>query len=273
MQHVTAALAAPRVLRHARRALLLVGAAFAWWLLFSGGSAQAADASSVDSLPAPVVHAQPDPLGRTTQTVTRTTATATTAATTTLRTAPHRLTDTVTRATSTAPEPVRSTIRTVTTALEPSLTKTTTAVADTLDHTVRTVQTAVQPTLDVATPQAAPTATAMAETPAQLGIRALRPVHPAASADRHQAPSYAVADTASTDHSAGPSGVPGSDRPGVPAGPSAPVLPGTGSAPAGPLAALGGLLLLPTRALRRRRLLGRAVLRPDPVYPPGCSPD
>lgn len=273
MQHVTAALAAPHVLRHARRALLLLGAAFAWWLLFSGGSAHAAGASSGDSVPTPGANAQPGSLGRTIQDVlTRTTGTATT----TLGTAPRQLTGTVTRATSTAPEPVRSTVRTVTTGLEPTLTATTTAVADTLDHTVRTVQTAVQPTVDAVTPQAtptsAPTATPVAAAPAQQGVRASRHADPNASADRLQAPSHVVVDTA-TSRTVNRSAAPSDDAPGLPVAPSAPAMPGTGSAPAGPLAALGGLLLLPTSALRRRRPLDRALLGPDPVYPPGCSPD
>jgi hypothetical protein len=268
MQHVTAALAAPQVLRHARRALLLLGTAFAWWLLFSGGPAHA-DGTSSDQALTPVLQQAPTgSLGATTQQlVSRTTTTAST----TIRTAPRRVTDTVTTVTRTAPEPVRTTVRTVTTALEPTLTATTTAVANSLDQTVQTV---VRPALDVVVPEAATTPAPVAAAPALRHVQAARHLHAThPAADRQDAASYDGRPGVVLDDAVDGAGTPTPDAPGVPSSPSTPVLPGTGSAPAGPLAALGGLLLLPPVARRRRRNCDSALLRPDPAYLPGCSPD
>lgn len=261
MQQLTAALAAPRLLRHARRALLLIGAAFAWWLLFSGGPAQADDGGAAHAVPDPVA-----PVTRTTKAVTDT-----------LRSAPHRVTDALTATTHRAPKPVRDTVDPVTAALEPSLTETTTTVADAVDGSVAHASDSVRPALQILTAAVAPAPSAPAAQPLGATVSAVRDHRPAASAspptDARRGALAGFADAPAGDRVA-PSEGPGDEAPTTPAVPAAPAVPGGGTtAPAGPLAALGGLLILPP-AVRRRRLLGDRTTRPrDPAYSPGCSPD
>jgi hypothetical protein len=190
----------------------------------------------------------------------------TAAASSTLRTAPRHVTRTLTETTRTAPEPVRTVVDSLTAALEPTLTATTATLADSVDQTVR-------PALDVVAPQAA-AATVVAPPVQRPQVARHHRVHPPAapSVTGSALFSHAVAE-AGADRAGSPDG----DAPGIPVGPavpSAPALPGgPGSAPAGPMAALGGLLLAPLSLRRLRRGDEGAVRLLDPVYPPGCSPD
>jgi hypothetical protein len=261
MEHLTAALAAPRLLRHARRGLLLLGAAFVWWLLFSGGPAQADGGSAHHALDpgAPVTHT-------------------TRAADDLVRTVPHRVTERLTTATRTAPEPVRELLGTATAALEPSLTRTTSTVADTLDGTVDRAVETVRPTLATVTGAASPVAASRPAAPAPVTAR---------TAHRQQVPDavtaapsggstttfLAVVD-AQPDSRGEPVETPADRTPSAPASPAAPAVPGGSTgAPGSPWAALAGFLIVPPATRRLRRAGGRSARRPDPAYTPGCSPD
>jgi hypothetical protein len=270
MQH-TAALAAPVLMRHARRTLLLLGAGLVWWLLLSGGAAHADDTGSTGHQAA-----APD-LGQVlAQTPGELVDQTTAAASSALRTAPRQVTRALTEATRTAPEPVRTAVDSLSTALEPTLTATTTAVADTVDQTVRTVRTA-PPALDAVAPP-----TSQTPAPAAIAPPVQRPqvarhhrVHATAASSVTVGPgaTHAGAGDAPADRAGSPAG----DAPGIPVGPavpSAPAVPGgPDNAPTGPMAALGGLLVAPMRLRRLRRDGDGAVRLLDPVYPPGCSPD
>jgi hypothetical protein len=261
MQQRTAALAAPTLLRHARRALLLLGAAFVWWLLFSGGPAQAAD-----SVPQP----GPDPVGVADQ--------AAHSATEAARTAPHRVVHRAAHTDRTAPKPVREAVDATTASLEPRLTEATTEAADTVDRAVdRSTQTvrptlqdvtdAVAPVLDAAgAPQSRPTSsTASTHRSAEATQPSSAPVVPAAVADS----SYgATPDRIESVES------PRGGLPTAPAAPATPIAPASStSAGSVPAAALGGLLIFPPAVRRLRRSTGRRAPRLDPAYDPGCSPD
>ena len=255
-----AALPARTVLRHARRALLLLGAAFVWWLLFSGGPAQA---DSGSSSAAPVV-TSPDALLEH----------ATTVSTDAVRAAPRQLTEGLDRAVRPAPEPVRTTVQTLTTTLEPTLSGSSAALADTVDQTVRQTVETVTPTLHAVT--------AAAETPvapvrvaatavAAKNQAAHHPRQPRiAPSQRSDGPAPVALDRSAVRATQQPL-----DAPGTPAVPDAPAAPGAanGGAPTGPAAFLGGLLVVPP-ALRRRSLRPAGSGRPlDAAYPPGSSPD
>ena len=260
MEQLTAALAAPRLLRHARRALLLIGAAFAWWLVFSGGPAQADDGGPAHQAVDPV-----DPITHVTK-----------AATDTLRGAPKRVTDAATATTRRAPKTVRDLVGTTTAVLEPRLTRTTTNVADAVDASVARTADSVPPALEAVPAPAVPAPHAAAiSQPRKASAPTTRHHRPAATA-----PAVVLPDAALTF-----SGVPAGDRvtdseapghglPGIPAAPAVPSAPsGSTGAPGGPLAALGGLLIVPPAVRRRRLLGGRPSRRLDPAYTPGCSPD
>jgi hypothetical protein len=260
MQQRTAAWTAPTLLRHARRALLLFGAAFVWWLLFSGGPAQAADTA-----PQPIQ----DPVG----VVDQAAHTATEAA----RTAPHRVVQRGTQASRTAPKTARETVDAVTASIEPRLTTATTEVADTLDRAVdRSTQT-VRPTLEDVTDAVVP---ALGEsTPQSRPASSTTSTH--RSADVTNPPSAPVAADAVTGTFDGatadriePVESPRGGLPSAPGAPATPIAPAGGtSAGSGPVAALGGLLVFPPAVRRLRRSTGRRAPRLDPAYDPGCSPD
>jgi hypothetical protein len=275
MQQPLAGPAAPRLFRHARRALLLLGAAFVWWLLLTGGPAQAdeavdAPASSAD-VAAQVDQAQAAATSQ--EAVEHVTATTTAA----VRDVPRQVSQTVAAATRAAPEPVRVAADNLTATLEPALTKTTGAVADTVDHTVTTV---VRPVIDTVL-QTAQTSTAQAPAPTvgrapvtapRAGI--FRPHH--RTAPTGVAQQHAVTDAAAPgDHALGaaPSHAPGMPVAPVPGAPAGVVSSGASSPSSGPLAALAGFVLVAPAVLPRRRSQGRADRGPDPAYSPGCSPD
>jgi hypothetical protein len=262
MQQLTAALAAPRLLRHARRALLLIGAAFVWWLLFSGGAAQADDAGTAPP--------KLDPVAPVTQT--------THAATDTVRTAPRRVSRAVKATTRTAPEPVVDVIDSLTATLESPLSRTTGSVADRIDGTVARTAETVRPTLaDVtdavttklpATPVAQPRQTVPAPA-AHHGQKA-----PSVGASTPSPASAAALVDGQAESLFGPADAPAGGTPGTPSAPVTPAVPGgSTSAPSGPLAALGSLLIVPPAVRRHRLLRGRSARRLDPAYTPGCSPD
>ena len=254
-----AALHAPMVLRHARRALLLLGAAFVWWLVFSGGPAQADTGS-----PEGPVATSPDAVLEH----------ATTVATDVVRAAPRQLTDGVDRTVRPAPEPVRTAVRTVTAALEPTLSGTTTALADTVDRTVRqtveTVTPAVHAVTAAAETPAAPVPAAVAPGAAKDRAAPQPRRSPVATSARPDSPAPVVLDRSGDRAAQQPL-----DAPGTPALPDAPAVPVAASdgAPTGAAAFLGALLLVPP-ALRRRALRpAGSGRRLDAAYPPGSSPD
>jgi hypothetical protein len=242
--------------------LLLLGAAFVWWLLFSGGPAQAADGGSA--------HEAFDPVAPVTQT-TRTVADS-------LRTTPRRLTDTVGTTTRTAPKPVRDILDTATAVLEPTLSRTTGTVADTVDTTVSRTVEAVRPALQAVPHPAAPKPSTTPSTPVlrtTASEDSRRHVAATGTAPTTQptapgATFVAVPSDARIGHSDGPA----DPTPSAPAAPAAPVVPGGSTGSAGtPWAALAGLLIVPPATRRRRRTGGRSERRRDPAYTPGCSPD
>jgi hypothetical protein len=273
MQQHADAPAASAAMRHARRALLVLGGAFVWWLVFlSGGSAQADDNAAqpddqhavVSALPLP---AQPsDGAAEARADLKDSVRHATSTATGTLRATPHTVTSTVEATTAAAPQPIRTTVAHLTEALVPALSTTTTTLADTVDRTVDAVEPVVQ-TLG----QGAP------ETSSALPV--LTGTHAADLAKvRGQlelAPASAPVATPTTASSQA--------RPVRPAGEHAPVVPSP-SAPSAPAptttsgAQDGGAFLTMAALVAPATLRGRHGRRDDtvptgPAYEPDSSPD
>ena len=201
------------LLRHARRALLLVGGVFVWWLVFlAGGAAHADDTGGVGQSVVPPTTAVAGLVDTTTGTVTGA-----------LRSSPSQVTHTVDAATSGAPAPERLAVQSLTTTLEPGLSLTTTEVADVVDGTVAKVETLVVP---VVAPRPAQASSRVASTQRahHVHLRATRTAAPSASA---------VADhrASSTLSAAGPTGLasPYQDNGSAPGVPGAPGLPGGSS--------------------------------------------
>ena len=256
-----AALHAPTVLRHARRVLLLLGAAFVWWLVFSGGPAQADTGTSPDD----VVATTPDAVVEQ----------ATAAATDAVRAAPRQVTDDVDRAVRPAPEPVRTAVQTLTATLEPTLSGTSTALADTVDQAVRQTVETVTPALHAAA-AAAETPGAPVRTAATAGAAKHRATHQprkprvATSSVRPDGRAPVALDRSGVHAAQQPL-----DTPGTPAAPDAPAVPASanGGAPTGAAAFLGALLVVPPSLRRRSLRPAGSSRRLDAAYPPGSSPD
>jgi hypothetical protein len=273
MQQHTDAPAASAMLRHARRALLLLGGAFVWWLVFlSGGSAQADGhvTPSDDAHPVRVTSAQlptqpsdvTDKAGKhLTAAVERTTSTVIK----TLRATPQTVTGAVETTTAYAPEPVRTTVVHLTDAVAPALTATTTTVADTVDRTVDAVVPLVDPILQV--DQDAPETGATLSAPGHWTDqgRAPRPSDAAGA-------TVVAARTLSAD--ARPDRPVGDRSPTVPnpPAPAAPAPAASGGAP--DRSALVGLaaIVLPA-ALRHRHGRRDDTVPAGPAYQPDSSPD
>ena len=253
--------------RCARRALIVLGGAFVWWL-FMSGAAHADDGTSGSDVPAR------DAVQRTSETDALPTQRARGAAavrdalerttgpvTDTLRTAPRRATTTLTTLTRNAPEPVGSTATQLTAAAEPRLTTTTTWVADTVDRTATVAGALLAPesrTTDRPAPQ--PLTSGVR---AGAGGRALPGPAPTAAAS-----TYAGAGAVSP--LPGPAPDRGVSGPPVPETPATPTS-GTGSSHGGAL--LSGLILIAPGPTPRRRSWDDDTPGAGPAYPPGCSPD
>jgi hypothetical protein len=264
------------VLRHARRALLLLGGAFVWWLLvLSGGSAQADD-HTVQPIDQPIEHATdvsalrtptraPEGAARTGHDLTDTVHQATSRVTKTLRDTPHAVTSTVTSATAAAPQPVRTTTAHLTDALEPVLATTTTSLADTVDRTVDAAGPVVDPILQVVAPDTSQPSNVVTA----LGAHAVGQLGGLQRGDTR--PDAASPEVASS--RTGPVRPITHRQPVVPS-PSGPVVPApssTGGSPDGS-ALLAVAALIPPATVRRRRGCRDDALPVGPAYPPDSSP-
>ncbi|HET6167553.1 MAG TPA: hypothetical protein VFE07_12055 [Marmoricola sp.] len=269
MDQQTDAHVAPALLRHARRALLLLGGAFVWWLLAAGSPAHAADsdgpsvadhssssrlvADGARSATAKTAEAADDPAGTVSDA---------------LRVAPGRLSSDLDATTAAAPEPVRPTVRRLTTATSPILGSSATLLADTVDRTVHTVRQVVEPVLTVGTTGTAASATAATPPTARGMARASTPAAVrdiASSLDRGGAMTTPAGGRVVPDQKPTPRQLPSGSTPAsAPSGPS-------GSGGSG--ACLGVLWLLSPLLAPRRRRRADDPIRPGPAFPPGCSPD
>jgi len=262
---------APSALRHALRALVLLGGVVVCWLLLSGGPAQASDDG-----PSPLV----DQVADTATQPVRDVGTTTDSVTQTLRALPTRTTDTVAAATKDAPAPVRTTVEALVEQVEPVLTATTSTVADTVDSSMHTTQAAVGQAVHVVHSHQ------VAGTPAPSTSSATR-THAASRASQpHRSPARHVVRTAAPATDVTFAHLPALSAaqvaPGGPAAPvrgpqreSAPTVPVAPTAPTGgssPSAVLAGLILIPATARLRRRNHDDASLPTSPAYPPGSSP-
>jgi hypothetical protein len=250
------AFAAPRLLRHALRLLVLLGGTLVCWLLLTSAPAQADDsdasaghhpvASGVDAVDT-TTHAAADEL----------------------RDASPQAERALTRATRSAPQPVRATVTHVVTTVGPAISRTTNAVADAVDRTVATVHGLVDPvvagTPAVGGPAAAPAAVAVSKHPASGGR-----AHEASVPDASSLTLLATTSSGSRSGSADGSQLEPTRGLPVPGEPTAPAGSWTGPSPAS--ATLAGMLLLLFLLLRGRRVRDDADLPSGPVYPPGSSP-
>jgi hypothetical protein len=263
MEQQASSLAAT-LLRHARRALLLVGAVFVWWLVFlAGGAAHADGAGAAGST---------DQVGPAAQVVGVVDADAA-ATTASLRTTPPHVTHTLTAVTGHAPAPVAPTAQKLVTELEPSLSFTTDKVGDAVDVTVARTDAVVTPTL---APVLAPTGRSTTSSPVSPAPRAHRlqrsvptpAVQRPVNLPRASESIASTADRAPVD----PQG--GGPVSGFPGGPGAPGMPGGSSAGgAGSAASLAGLFVMLPGVRRMRGAPDAARVLGGPAFPPGSSPD
>ena len=270
--------AQPSSLRFVLRLLVLAGAAVVWWLLISGGPAQADDARPRGQVSTATV-SQTVTSARVSQGTSGTLHRTVAVVTGPLRQGPTRTADLVDRSTAPAPAPLREAVRTIVGALEPTLTITTTHLADVVDRTATTVDGAVQPVLQAtglatglqAQPtHATPAATLVAAAAHKIGRAHLAQ---ALSVSRQVATATPLVSAAAVGADAVDrvvQGLGGTELPGLPSGHDLPGAPSSGTvALAGMLAGLA--LLLPT-LLRRRLSFDAAALLAGPAYPPGSSP-
>jgi hypothetical protein len=255
-------------LRVVLRLLVLAGAAVVWWLVISGGPAQAdaphprgvgATATVSQTVPSsPVSLTAPGMLDRTVAVVTGP-----------LRDGPGRVGTAVDRSTAPAPRPVQTVVGT----LEPALTTTTARVADVVDRTATTVEGVVEPVLRAT----GLPAHASGATPSASASAARRVRH-----DDHRRAAVHAAPVAMTKAAAGSpvsgahlvrravQGVGDTRLPRTPAGQGLPAPASSGTVLlAGVLA---GLALLPRTSVPGRAAFGRDPLPLGPAYPPGSSP-
>lgn len=270
MDQQTEARVAPALLRHARRALFLLGGAFVWWLLAAGTPAHAADTDGPDA----AAHSSSSQLvtdgaRQVAEEATGSVDASAGTASDTVRVAPGRLSSGLDAATASSPEPVRATVRRLTTATSPVLESSTTLLADTIDRTVHTVHGVVDPVLTAAGSTGTATA-ATASTPRTVHDAARTSTRPSVGdAATARAPGRAA--TAPSGGRVVPQQQPTQDR--LPSGSTPVSAPSGSSGNGGSGACLGVLWLLsPLLAPRRRRRADDSI-RPGPAFPPGCSPD
>jgi hypothetical protein len=277
MQQHADAPAASAAMRHARRALLVLGGAFVWWLVFlSGGSAQADDNAAqpddhdavVSALPLPARPShEPAKAGEDLKGYVRQ---ATSTVTTTVRATPHTVTSTVEATTAAAPEPIRTTVAHLSEAVEPALTSTTTTLADTVERTVDAVGPVVDPVLQTLEPSAPGTSIALPRIATTHG--------PGLAETRGQ-----LDPAPGTTTAAAPATASSEARPVGPADDHAPVVPSP-SAPSAPApttasgAQQGGAFWTMAAIIAPATLRGRHGRRDDtvptgPAYEPDSSPD
>jgi hypothetical protein len=259
MDEQTEARVAQALLRHARRALLLLGGAFVWWLMTAGAPAHAADGGHHPVLPEGVRHAltnQTTSLDRTTGAVSGT-----------VRGAPGAVSARVDETTAAAPAPVREPVRHLAEAAMPVLVTSTTVVADTVDRTTHTAHQVLDPVL------AATDGTAGATTPQTTQ----RTHDRGRTSTRAAAPGALPATVTSVDTATARAGghavpTPQPTRDRLPAG-STPASAPTASSGGGSGAYLGVLWLLSPLLSSRRRRPADDSIRPGPAFPPGSPPD
>lgn len=253
--HEPTAYAAPQALRHALRALVLLGGAVLGWLVLSGGPAHADDVRHPSDAPMSAAHGQGEPPAH--------------LVTDTLRRAPAATKRAVAPAAKAAPRPLRTAVDHVTTPIEPTLTRATTMAADRVDQTVRTVAAAVGPIARIASHepgQAAQPSPATAVEPAKAHPHAgnhqllQASATPESSAQLDALSTTQHAQGAATQQRHGPA----PDHPATPGG--------SVNAPSAATGYLGGFLLSPVSLLSRRRLDDGARPAAGPAYPPGTSP-
>lgn len=271
------------------RLLVLGGAAIVWWLLISGGPAQAddtgsgvlavPDATTAAAVPAPASPAVDSAVQVTPGVVHQTVTTVTTP----LRDLPRQTAATVSQATSTSPEPVRQATQQLTATLEPTLASTTNTLADAVDQAATRVDgTVVDPVLQNTGLEATPAATTTSDTDAVATAATATPTtlhrdlaktaqhrrsvaRDAALPITHHAISVA---SSRVDVSAAVEQRSNQNSPSAPNPPGAPTSTSTGAA----AAVLAGLAVLVPALLQRRRGHVGDPLPAGPAYPPGSSP-
>jgi hypothetical protein len=268
-QHLDAR--APSV-RFVLRLLVLAGAGVVWWLLLSGGPAQADDSDSAVVSSATVSRAVPS--ARASEGTSGLLPGPVAVATGHLRQAPTQAADTLAATTTSAPAPVRATVHAVVAPLEPAVVTTTAHVADVLDRTAAAVDGVVAPVLQAPGVEAPPAAAATSRASSRTVVRKVR------DAGRHgwtDAGQITVAGATSASLAAGADAVAhvvkrlgDTPLPRLPHGSQLPVSATDGLAPLAGL--LAGLALLLPVLLRRRLSFGGDALPAGPAYPPGSSP-
>jgi hypothetical protein len=266
MDEQTDARVADALLRHARRALLLLGGAFVWWLMTAGAPAHAADGGHDPVLSDGVRHA----LTNQTTSLERTTG----AVSGTVRRAPATVSGRVDETTAAAPAPVREPVRHPTAVTMPVLDASTTVVADTVDRAVHTAHQVLDPVFD---PVLDPALVAVDGTAGATTSPVTNAAHDRGRTSTRGADHAALAPAAmSVDTATAPAGEhavptqqPARDR--LPSG-STPASAPTASWGGGSGPNSGVLWHLTPLLASRRRLSAHDSIRPGPALPPGSSP-
>lgn len=246
----------PAVIRRLVRALVLVGGAVVWWLLFSGGAAHADGAEVGGQEHSVTASAQQDALDP-----------AVHALTDTVRRLPGTVDDTVDRATKQSPEPVRTTVVDVTIVVDPVLSGTATSVADVAEEALRTGHQAVDELVTAVPATSTPATRTSSVAESRPGHQAPRRQWSTSASAVAAVPGHTPTESVATD-------APETPDPGQGDAPVSPVLPGGSvSAPFAPGAELLTLALLAPPVVRRRRTTPDAGAPRGPAYQPGTSPD